>query len=162
MKKFLNGTVRYNGKPARIIAKITDERGYISITADLIPYRCKTVHACGCLHDEIIRAFPKLRPYIWLHLYNLDGTKSYQVENSLYHLFNNDIDGARNELNCTDQEIRDLAALAEFGLHKTRKSYGYTYDKNALSVYENAVNKLNLVRRHKAQINRFYKLLADL
>lgn len=163
MKKILRSTVNYYGKPARIAATVTDERGYISITADLIPYRCKTVHACGCMHDEIYRAFPKLRPFIWLHLVNVDGSVTYEIENSLYHFANGDDQAAGRVLGCcSDKEINDLSALVNFGLHKTKKFGFYSVDGDGRQVYENAVNKLNLRARRLHALKDLYGVLSSL
>ena len=163
MKKILRSTVNYYGKPARIAATVTDERGYISITADLIPYRCKTVHACGCMHDEIYRAFPKLRPFMWLHLVNVDGSVTYEIENSLYHFANGDDQAAGRVLGCcSDKEINDLSALVNFGLHKSKKFGFYSVDADGRQVYENAVNKLNLRARRLHALKDLYGVLSSL
>lgn len=39
--------------------------------------------ACGCCHDEVIKAFPELAPYIRWHLSDTDGPMHYSA-NALY------------------------------------------------------------------------------
>lgn len=39
----------------------------------------------GCLHDEIYRLFPSLRPFIALHLCDDKGVPMYPIANGLYH-----------------------------------------------------------------------------
>lgn len=168
MKKSFNSKVYYNGKPARITATVTDENGYISITGEIIPYRCKTVHAAGCLHEYIYMAFPKLRPFIWLHLVNLDGTIMYEVENSLYMLANDDVTAAQSVLGCSDDEIDKLYNLVRFGLHRSKTSWGYRdhltgyqiSDENSVQTYTAALNKLGLRSRRLHAINDLYGVLS--
>ena len=57
MKKVLSTKYMYEGKQARITCIIEDINGYISITGAITPYRCRSAHVCGCIHDEIIKAF---------------------------------------------------------------------------------------------------------
>ena len=167
MKKILKGKVIYYGQPARITAKITDVDGYISITGEIIPYRCKTVHCCGCLHDYIVEAFQGLRPFIWLHLVNLDGSVMHEVENSLYMLANDDIEAAKVMLHATDAEIQDLYNLVYYGLHREKTWWGYKDNKtgyhvkgDGVRVYAAQLAKLNLKERRLRAIDEFYKYLG--
>ena len=41
--------------------------------------------ACGCLHDEIARVFPELKPLIRFHLMSTDGPLSY-IADTLFWL----------------------------------------------------------------------------
>lgn len=169
MKKVLFGTVDYCGKPAKIKCYITDNDGYLSITADIIPYRCRTPHCCGCCHDEIQKAFPELKPFIWLHLVDVkDGSVMHEVANSLYMLANDDEKAAQSVLNCTDEEIRELSALVHYGLTRTKTWWGYKDKKPGYEikgednrrVYENALNKLNLRARRLNALNDLYSVLS--
>lgn len=164
MKKILNGYISYKtpGRKDRITCVITNENGYISITGEIKPYRCKNTYACGYLHKEIAEAFPRLRPYLWLHLYNMDGTQTFEIENSLFYLLNGEDEAARNCLNCSDGEFAALKSLVTYGLHKTRKSYGYIYNENTLAVYAAAVKKYNIQERHKMAVNEFLKFVDTL
>lgn len=163
MKKVLKGTTEYCGAPARITCIVTDENGYISITGEIIPYRCRTVHACGCLHDEICKAFPKLRKYIGLHLCGINGEYPHYIANSLYFFMNNEPENAKNTLRfCTESELKELQNLVLDGLHRTKKSYGYTYNENTLHVYTKALEKYNIPERAKESIKEFYTFLDTL
>lgn len=59
---------------------------YFSITADeeymtRYGWRCS---ACGCMHDEIIKAFPSLKRLIPFHLSNQDGLPMHYESNARY------------------------------------------------------------------------------
>lgn len=44
------------------------------------------MRACGCLHDDILAAFPKLAPLVALHLADATtGEPNYAFENGWYH-----------------------------------------------------------------------------
>ncbi len=165
MKKVIRRKYNYCGKPARIVCKITDKDGYISITGEVTPYRCRTPHLCGCIHGEIAKAFPKIEKYLWLHLVNLDGSVMYEAENTLYHLINDNVNAARLTLGCaTEEELRELDALATYGIHKTRhKSFKgsdwFTADNDGKELFKKAVDKLNLKSRRLAAISDFCEFL---
>lgn len=169
MKKTLKGVTNYCGKPARITCKITDERGYISITGELTPYRCRTPYVCGCMHNEIVKVFPELRPFIWLHLVNIsDGSVSREIASSLFMLANDDEKAAQNMLHCTDNELRELSALVHYGLHRSHAWYRYDNDKKAYEVngadsvriYTARLESFGLRARRLQAIKEFYKVLA--
>lgn len=77
------------GKGALIKAKVRydDECGNghnsFSITGEIYIPRRNDCEACGCLHEEIAKAFPELAPYIKWHLTGSDGPMHY-IENTLY------------------------------------------------------------------------------
>lgn len=50
--------------------------------------------ACGCLHEEIAKAFPELAPLIKWHLTSADGPLHY-IANTIYHAGDRDHNGKR-------------------------------------------------------------------
>lgn len=165
MKKVLNGTLRnfmwygYD-KPARITCTITDEDGYISITADIIPYRCRTPHICGCCHAEVGKAFPWLKKYLWLHGKYVDsGLDTYQFENGLYNLMNGKADYFQYTCHLTDAEMLDITALVEYGLHKCKRWGFYTADDNTKEVFKKNIEKYHIPQRALNAMQEFYKVL---
>jgi hypothetical protein len=72
---------------------ISTERGF-SITADFFENRHRPAGnnsprrwvAGGCLHDEILQVCPELKPFVDLHLSNLDGVPMHALENGFYWL----------------------------------------------------------------------------
>lgn len=162
MKKILNGSYIEHGKRNRVTCTITDERGYISITGEVTPYRCRTPHICGCVHDHIAKAFPQLRPYLHLHLTNKDGSRAFWCENALYYLANNDTPAARYCLNCTDAEMRELDALVRYGLHKEHHSWGYNVEGQGKELFAKAVANMGLQERNKQAYNNFLSFCETL
>jgi hypothetical protein len=65
-------------------------RPYFSVTAEIVNgYNTRgddPTEACGAMHDEILRWFPKLAPVVALHLSDDTGAPMYDVENGAYWL----------------------------------------------------------------------------
>lgn len=146
MLKYLHGHVDYCGSRARIKCKITDKDGYIAITGEIIPYKCRTPHCFGRIHEYIAKAFPKLKPWLWLHLKNSDGSESWWLENALYHIANGNEEAAQNILRCTDAEMFELSALVRYGLHKEYHAYSkyYSCGKDAQRVFNSYIERMGL------------------
>lgn len=80
-------------------AKLSHLKGnkspYFSITGDIWKYNqeleMKTGRDCivgGCIHEEILKAFPNMADLVALHLSDIDGSPMYPVENGWYYLQN--------------------------------------------------------------------------
>ncbi|NLV87588.1 MAG: hypothetical protein GX025_10310 [Clostridiales bacterium] len=88
----MNKKVQYvhNNKP-KVEAYISTEPNYFSITGTV--FNKKDWETSGCIHDQIMEYFPELELLIDLHLNYLDGKPIYFIENSMYFIKNNNIDG---------------------------------------------------------------------
>lgn len=86
MKKQIKKETRHG------LLEITIETGKsFSITADFFENRTdgigpRRLTSFGCLHDEILEACPELKPFVDLHLSDLNGVPMHAVENGFYWL----------------------------------------------------------------------------
>ena len=167
MKKELKGKVMYDNKLSRIVCHITDERGYVSITAEIYPPHCKYPHSFGILKEYIAKAFPMLKPYLRLH-----GMKfnKYDLENALYYIDNNLNNGesgleyVKNTWALTDKETATLNAFCNFAIYKSYSPLckQYRRDKMAQDMFAKEVERLGIVKRNLKQITEFKKFVETL
>lgn len=88
----MNKKVQYiHNDKLKAEAYISTEPNYFSITGTV--FNEKDWEASGCIHDQIMEYFPELEILIELHLNDLDGKPMYFIENSMYFIKNNNIDG---------------------------------------------------------------------
>jgi hypothetical protein len=87
MKKQIKKETRHG------LLEITIETGEsFSITADFFENRPdgnnspRRLTSFGCLHEEILGACPELKPFVDLHLSDLNGIPMHAVENGFYWL----------------------------------------------------------------------------
>jgi len=72
--------------------KIGNQSPYFSVTGDIYHKSTRTrtgdgTRACGCLHDEILKACPKLAPIVRLHLADaITGAPTHAEANGFYWL----------------------------------------------------------------------------
>lgn len=59
---------------------------YFSVTAEIREPRRHDISAGGCMHNDIAKYWPELRPIIALHLSDEYGVPMHAVANGLYHL----------------------------------------------------------------------------
>lgn len=69
-----------------------NELAHFSTTAEIATERERRKNDCqafGCLHDEILAAWPEVAPLIALHLSDFDGVPMHAVANGFYWLAGN-------------------------------------------------------------------------
>jgi hypothetical protein len=81
MMKRLTGSYRGD----RIIATVSTERGYFSVTGELWHADEREPYACGQIRDEIREAFPQLRPLLALHLSDAHTGEPMHAEANGYY-----------------------------------------------------------------------------
>lgn len=82
-------TTAPKGYKGQLIATVTTERNYWSVTGEISTERERQEgdgQAFGCIHEEIISAFPHLQPFVDLHLSTLDGAQMHTEANGWYWL----------------------------------------------------------------------------
>ena len=101
--KFGPKVYQENGETLKIIANLRydDECGNghntFSITGDIYYKKGNGQwgdYGGGCIHDEIGKHFPELKPYLKWHLTSSDGPMHY-IANTLYHASDKDCNGKR-------------------------------------------------------------------
>lgn len=97
----------------------------------------------GCIHEEILKASPKLKMFVDLHLCDWRGTPLYPVENGYYFL-QKDKKQAKEYLRVTDEEMEILSKC-------DNKEY-FKYQLFALSI----------VKRWQAESKKAIQALEEL
>lgn len=80
-----------------------------SIEVDGRTYWC---YGGGCCHDDILKAFPKFKIFVDLHLSDFNGVPMHPIGNGKYHL-ENDYKIGLNYLRITEIEGKQLMKLIE-------------------------------------------------
>ena len=77
-----------NGSTIKVTAglrKIGDQVPYFSVTAEIQEPKNRGVTAGGCLHKEVLIAWPELKPIVALHFSYETGAPIHAEEKAIYH-----------------------------------------------------------------------------
>jgi len=80
------------GYKGQIIATVRTEHNCFGVTGEISTERERAkqdAQACGCIHDELLAAFPQLAPLVALHLSDLEGVPMHAEANGFYWLAGN-------------------------------------------------------------------------
>src|ERR1035437_6096743 len=99
-----------------ILHKIGSQSPYFSITGEIWKAnkkgerdgRQRDCISCGCLHDDILKAWPELQDLVALHLSDISGIPMYAVENGFYWLKQGRYDYVASLLSITEIEAQEL------------------------------------------------------
>lgn len=115
---------------------------YFSITASeeyKTRYGWKT-YACGCMHDEIAKKFPRLQELIRYHLCGQDGLPMHYVANAKYWAQKGDYEALWQHLRLADDEfkpsqINDIEMFEQWlEARKSRLKYDFDLTMAAFGV----------------------------
>lgn len=126
-----------------------NDKPYFSVTGN-------SKDSGGCMHEEILKAFPEMAPIIDLHLSNMDGVPSHGFANGLYWLKENEIDALASHLRITKEKALQMRNdyLVVVAIAKTDDSDDET--KNG-----QLEGKVFFTDYFEAQIPRFNKEAED-
>jgi hypothetical protein len=68
---------------ANVVARSAPGR-YLSITGEIRRPRAREAHTVGCIHDQILKAWPDLAPLVRWHLSDDTGTPMHYLANGMY------------------------------------------------------------------------------
>lgn len=80
----------------------------------------------GCIHEEILKHFPKLKKFVNLHLCDCYGAPMYAVENGYYFMHKDGKEAGKKYLRLTDEEAEQL--------YQAPDKYYFEYLLNKLGV----------------------------
>lgn len=85
--------------------------GHFSVTASRYYPMDRTPSACGCLHEDVLAAEPRLAPVVAVHLCDAQGAPMHARANAEYHLREKDWDRLAKHLRCTEKRARKLEGM---------------------------------------------------
>lgn len=102
------------GRAAKLTAtfklySLGSQAPYFSITAEVRNPWQQDIVAGGCLHEDIARVFPKVRPFLPLHLSDADGAPMHAKANGWYHAGGTEYKDATNAAYLASHLRIDLA-----------------------------------------------------
>ena len=109
---YIRFTKRVGDEEIDAIVKVQDDcrNGFNEFTVDGDVYKIhddgrKSWFKGGCVHDVIVEHFPELKPFVDLHLSDVNGTPMYPVENGAYYVKENRKEALKNNLRLTWAEV---------------------------------------------------------
>lgn len=102
----------------RVKVEISTKDRYVSICGEVYRKHARKPWRMGQCVDEIKEAFPELKPFMWLHLCDIDtGLPCHAEANSLYWFLNDKPEFSKEMLHLSEEETEKLYSLCRFGIH---------------------------------------------
>lgn len=111
-----------------------NDRPYFSVTADTFYRGDREATCCGCQHDEVLEAFPELKPVVELHLADDRGWPMHAVDNAAYHASEAKVSDLARHLRVDREEAAVLIGRALAVVEEHVKEVSDTL--NAVSAHE--------------------------
>lgn len=131
-KREFRKTFTDNKQPYLLVAtaKIESHSGqnpYFSLTGDVysgtVAHECY-LDRCGCVHDDIAKHLPNLKPYLKWHLTAINSGPMHYLTNTLYHAGNLDYNGLQKG----DVHLYKNIVVFPSLYHKEEISNGYKFE----------------------------------
>lgn len=120
----MRGIVEVRARLDTTINAATKENHYFAVTGAIYNATVKGTRdrryndcvSCGCIHNQVIQAFPQLQPLVNAHLDCIyTGEPMHSVANGYYFMFgpkdSQNLDYAAKSFGCTVAELEDIKAI---------------------------------------------------
>lgn len=67
----------------------------------------------GCCHEEIAKHFPTYKPFIALHLCDMNGAPMHCISNMAFHMLDSHPEHTQSSSRCTDSELEGLKLMLD-------------------------------------------------
>lgn len=152
-KLYLSFTKHFNNKEISVTVRLSDDckNGFneFSICGDVYLIHKdgrKEWFQGGCIHDLILKHFKGLKPFVDLHLSDVNGTPMYAVENGIYYI----------------QENRKDALMSCLRICEAEADYLFDFtDPEDKGHFKYLLNTLRLPQRWKEEASNAIKILEE-
>lgn len=134
---------QYFSITADIGKKLTNGREHD--TFDSKKYGRFRYESCGCQHDEVLKHFPHLKPFVDLHLSDIFGVPMYAIENGWYWY-------CKDEQKGVEYIRATLDELKAFGVPYRGGKFTATEWKNAKNLFTAFVSSKFPVYKAEAEL----------